>query len=366
MDVFAILKTAVDMGASDVHFVVKLPPMARVTGELIPLDGYKPLNAADAKNLVYALLYDEQKQVFEEHLELDCSHAIPNLARFRINVHLHNDGVGAVLRVISSNIPTPDEIGLTEAMIELCTLPRGLVLVTGPTGSGKSTSLAAMIELINVSYRHHIITIEDPIEFVYEPKYCVITQREVGRQTHNFNNALRAAMRQDPDVILVGEMRDLETVSLALTAAETGHLVFGTLHTTDATQTVDRIVDVFPPYQQQQIRVQLAGVLKGVICQTLIPRADGMGRVAARELLITTPAVSNLIREGKTHQIYNVIDTGARLGMIPMDRALANLVKEGRIRLEDALPKAHSADMVHKYLDDGSGQKTAVSASAWR
>jgi twitching motility protein PilT len=365
MDIFSILSNAVNMGASDIHLVVKKPPMARVMGELVPLEGFNVLSSSDTKNLTYSLLYDEQKQQFEEHLELDCSHSIPNLARFRLNVHLHNDGVGAVLRVIGSRVPTPQEIELSEAMIALCNLPRGLVLVTGPTGSGKSTTLAAMVELINQNYRHHIITIEDPIEFVYEPKRSVITQREVGRQTHNFNAALRSAMRQDPDVILVGEMRDLETIQLALTAAETGHLVFGTLHTTDATQTVDRVVDVFPPYQQQQIRVQLGGVMKAVICQTLIPRADGMGRVAARELLITTPAVANLIREGKTHQIYNVIDTGAKLGMIPMDRALANLVKDRKIKIEEALPKAHSADLLMKYLE-GAEREAAHGVPAWR
>ncbi|NDD28060.1 MAG: type IV pilus twitching motility protein PilT [Proteobacteria bacterium] len=366
MDIFTILRDAVNLGASDIHLVVGLPPMARITGQLIPLESFPALAAADTKNLVYALLYDEQKQHFEEHLELDCSHAIPNFARFRINVLLHNHGVGAVLRVIGSRVPTVEEIGLSQEMTALCHLPRGLVLVTGPTGSGKSTTLAAMIQQINMSYRHHILTIEDPVEFVYEPMYSVITQREVGRQTHTFTAALRSALRQDPDVILVGELRDLETISLALTAAETGHLVFGTLHTTDATQTIDRIVDVFPPYQQQQIRVQLGGVLKGVICQTLIPRADGQGRVAARELLVTTPAVANLIREGKTHQLYNVIDTGGRLGMISMDKALANLVREESITLEEALPKAHDAELIHRYLDGGTGARTSSSTSGWR
>lgn len=363
MDIFAILKDAVEMGASDIHLVVGLPPMVRVTGQLIPLESCHALSATETKELIYSLLYDEQKAHFEEHLELDCSHAIPNLARFRLNVLLSNNGVGAVLRVIGSRVPTVEELDLAPAMIELCHLPRGLVLVTGPTGSGKSTTLAAMVQLVNMSYRHHILTIEDPVEFVYEPMYSVITQREIGRQTHNFSAALRSAMRQDPDVILVGEMRDLETISLALTAAETGHLVFGTLHTTDATQTIDRIVDVFPPFQQQQIRVQLGGVLKGVICQTLIPRADGQGRVAARELLITTSAVGNLIRDGKTHQLYNVIDTGARLGMISMDKALANLVKENKIKLEDALPKAHDAELVRKYLGMPSDTEAAA---AWR
>lgn len=367
MDIFTVLREAVQLGASDIHLVVGLPPMARITGQLIPLEAFPALAATDTKTLIYALLYDEQKQHFEEHLELDCSHAIPGFARFRINVLLHNNGVGAVLRVIGSRVPTVEEIELTPEMVALCHLPRGLVLVTGPTGSGKSTTLAAMIQQINMSYRHHILTIEDPVEFVYEPMYSVITQREVGRQTLTFNAALRSALRQDPDVVLVGELRDLETISLALTAAETGHLVFGTLHTTDATQTIDRIVDVFPPYQQQQIRVQLGSVLKGVICQNLIPRADGRGRVAARELLVTTPAVANLIREGKTHQLYNVIDTGARLGMISMDKSLSNLVRLGKITIEEAMPKAHDADLVSKYLDAPPAAKSAASqSSGWR
>lgn len=351
MDIFSILRDAVEMGASDIHLVVGIPPMVRITGQLVPLETCCALTAADTKNLIYSLLYDEQKQHFEEHLELDCSHAIPNFARFRINVLLHNNGVGAVLRVIGSRVPTVEEIELSPEMIELCHLPRGLVLVTGPTGSGKSTTLAAMVQKINMSYRHHILTIEDPVEFVYEPMYSVITQREVGRQTHNFNAALRSAMRQDPDVILVGEMRDLETISLALTAAETGHLVFGTLHTTDATQTIDRVVDVFPPYQQQQIRVQLGGVLKAVICQTLIPRADGMGRVAARELLITTPAVANLIREGKTHQIPSIMQTSKAEGMQLMTEALVRLVQEDVIDVEEALARATDRDDVMRTLD---------------
>ena len=366
MDIFSILRTAVEYGASDVHLVVGLPPMIRVMGEMQPIPDVGAVTAADAKGLVYSLLFDEQKQSFEENLELDCSHAIPNLARFRINVHLHNNGVGAVLRVIGSRVPRPEEIGLTRPMMELCDLPRGLVLVTGPTGSGKSTTMAAMVELINQTHRYHIITIEDPIEFVYEPAMSVIIQREVGRQTHSFSAALRSAMRQDPDVILVGELRDLETISLALTAAETGHLVLGTLHTTDATQTVDRIVDVFPPYQQQQIRVQLSGVLRGVISQTLLPRVDGQGRIAARELLLTTPAVCNLIREGKTHQIYNVIDTGARLGMIPMDRALANLVKDGLISMPDAVSKAHDPNTLQSYVQAQAGAQPAKSSLSWR
>ena len=366
MDMVSILKEAVGRKASDIHVVVGLPPMIRINGELVALEA-PPLTPDDSRALVYSILQDDQKQHFEQHWELDCSHAIANLARFRVNVLLHNNGVGAVLRVIGSRVPTVEQNDLSPAMIELCYLPRGLVLVTGPTGSGKSTTLAAMVQLINTKYRYHIITIEDPIEFVYEAASSIITQREVGHQTHSFNNALRAAMRQDPDVILVGEMRDLETISLALTAAETGHLVFATLHTTDVTQTIDRIVDVFPPYQQQQVRVQLGGVLRGVICQTLVPRVDGAGRVAARELLLATPAVTNLIREGKTHQIYTVIETAAKTGMISMDKALANLVRERKIKLEDAQAKANDTEVMRKYLDaPGRPAGMPPAASAWR
>jgi twitching motility protein PilT len=245
-----------------------------------------------------------------------------------------------VMRLIPSKVPNPKEIGLTEAILALTKLPRGLVLVTGPTGSGKSTTLASLIDIINQERKEHILTVEDPIEFVYEMKNCIVRQREVGSQTHSFLDALKHALRQDPDVILVGEMRDLETISLAISAAETGHLVFGTLHTQDAPQTIDRIVDVFPPHQQQQIRVQLSSTLKAVICQQLLPRAGGKGRVAAREVMIVTTAIANLIREGKTHQIYSAIETGMKFGMFTLDASLAELVKAKMVSLEDALSKA--------------------------
>ncbi|MHB2021337.1 MAG: type IV pilus twitching motility protein PilT, partial [Candidatus Xenobia bacterium] len=345
MDIFEILKQAVQFGASDVHIVVGRPPMVRIMGEMCPMQNFEPVSPADSKNLIYSLLYDDQKARFEELLELDTSYNVPGLSRFRINVFLHKDGVGAVIRVISSVIPAPEEIGLSPEVIEVCNLPRGLVLVTGPTGSGKTTTLASLIEQINCTHREHIITLEDPIEFVYEQKLCVVTQREVGKQTLNFANALKSALRQDPDVILVGEMRDLETISLALTCAETGHLVFGTLHTTDAAQTVDRVVDVFPPYQQQQIRVQLGGALKAVICQNLLPRADGQGRAAAREIMFVTTGIANLIREGKTHQIYSAIETGGKQGMITMDKSLSQLVGSGTVKLDDALARANDAQM---------------------
>ncbi|MFH0802481.1 MAG: type IV pilus twitching motility protein PilT [bacterium] len=349
-DIFPVLERAVEIGASDIHLVVGRPPMVRVKGSIGPLEEFQPLSHDNIKGMIYGVLFDEQKQKFEETLELDCSYNIPGLSRFRLNVHMHKDGTGAVLRVIGSQIPTPEQLMLSEAVTKLTALQKGLVLVTGPTGSGKSTTLASLIELINQTRRDHILTIEDPIEFVYDQKYCVITQREVGSQTLSFANALKSSLRQDPDIILVGEMRDLETISLAISAAETGHLVFGTLHTSDAPQTIDRIVDVFPPYQQQQIRVQLANSLKAVVCQILIARADGKGRVAAREILIVNSGISSLIREGKTHQLYGALETGGKLGMITMDKSLSNLFLQGLITNEEALAKCHDPDQLNAYL----------------
>lgn len=353
MDIFVILATAVELGASDIHIVVGLPPMVRIVGDMVPLEDFGEVSPEAAKEMVYGILYEDQIQKFEETLELDCSYHIPGVSRFRMNVYLHKDGVGAVLRVIPSNIPTPEEIMLTPAITDLAFLPKGLVLVTGPTGSGKSTTLASLIDHINKNRKVRIITIEDPIEFVYERKQAVITQRELGSQTITFANALKSALRQDPDIILVGEMRDLDTISLALTAAETGHLVFATLHTPDAPQSIDRIVDVFPSYQQQQIRVQLSTSLRAVVCQNLVSRADGQGRIAAREILIVNSAVSNLIRMAKTHQIYSAIETGARVGMISMDRFLGNLVKEGLVSLEEAIGKASDPDQLQRYIGAG-------------
>jgi twitching motility protein PilT len=256
--------------------------------------------------------------------------------------------------VINSVIVTPEELGFTQAMTDLAKLPRGLVLVTGPTGSGKTTTLATLIDLINSTRTEHILTIEDPIEFVYEPKKCIIRQREVGTTTKSFANALKAALREDPDIILVGEMRDLETIQLAITASETGHLVFATLHTSDAPQTVDRIIDVFPPHQQTQVRVQLSTTLKAVVCQTLVPTSDGKSRVAAREIMMVTPAIANLIREGKTHMIYNAIETGAKFGMIPLDKSLEELVKSKRVTVEDAMMKARDPEKV-RAASSGAG-----------
>ncbi len=344
MELVQILKAAVQTGASDVHLVIGKPPMMRLNGEIAEIPDTTPLTADESKRLIYSILYEEQRAKFEENWELDCSFAIAGFARFRVNVLVQKNGVEAVMRVISTKIPTPEQLRLSPIVVGFSDLPRGLVLVTGPTGSGKSTTLAAIMELVNQKLTGHILTVEDPIEFVYESKKCIVRQREVGQNTKSFAAALKSALREDPDVILVGEMRDLETIQLAVTAAETGHLCFGTLHTQDCPSTIDRIIDVFPPHQQAQIRVQLAMVLQGVISQILLPRADGEGRIAAREVLVMTPAISNLIREGKTHMIYGAIDTGAKYGMIPMDKALANLVREGLVKPEEALLRAHNQD----------------------
>jgi len=348
-----VLTDAVKRGASDIHLVAGKPPIIRVNGEIYPLEGLPALNPDDTRSMIYSVLYEDQRARFEKDWELDCSLSVPNVSRFRINVYNQRKGVGAVLRVIPSKIPTPQEIGLMPSVSKLCTLPHGLVLVTGPTGSGKSTTLASLVELINQQQRKTILTVEDPIEFVYEDKSSVVLQREVGQQTRSFSEALRHAMRQDPDVILVGEMRDLETISLAITAAETGHLCFGTLHTQDAPTSVDRIIDVFPPHQQQQVRIQVSTVLKAVVSQTLMARKDGNGRVASREVMITTSAVGNLIREGKTHMLYGAIESGAKHGMISMDQHLAFLVKQNLISLEDALAKAHDAAGLQNLLSLG-------------
>jgi len=284
MELVEILRQAVGAGASDVHLVIGKPPMMRLDGEIQEIPGFAVLNGDESKRLIYSILYEEQRAKFEENWELDCSFAVSGFARFRVNVLLQKNGVEAVMRVISSKIPTPEQLRLSKAITDFAELPRGLVLVTGPTGSGKSTTLAAIMELINQNEPGHILTVEDPIEFVYDSKKSIFRQRELGQNTKSFNAALKSALRQDPDVILVGELRDLETIALAITAAETGHLCFGTLHTQDCPSTIDRIIDVFPPHQQSQIRVQLATVLMGVVSQILIPRKDGEGRIAAREI----------------------------------------------------------------------------------
>ena len=339
------LRAVVASGASDLHLVVGKPPLARINGLMQPMQGAAAIGTEECERLIYSVLSEAQRARFEERWELDGSVSIPGASRFRLNAFRHKNGAGAVFRAIPTKIPTPAEIGLMPAIANLIDLPRGLVLVTGPTGSGKSTTLATMIELINQKSKKKILTIEDPIEFVYEDKNSVILQREVGTSTQSFAEALRHAMRQDPDVIMIGEMRDLETIQLAITAAETGHLCFGTLHTQDAPSTIDRIIDVFPASQQAQVRLQVSSVLQGVICQQLLPRKGG-GRVCAREFLRVTTAVGSLIREGKTHQIYNAMEAGAKHGMIGMDQYLAFLIKQGLVEPDEALSLAHDAATV--------------------
>jgi twitching motility protein PilT len=341
MDLAELLQYTVQYKASDLHLTTKRPPMVRIAGRLIASGYENELTPEEVKSLVYSVLTDDQKAKFEEDHELDFSIGIPGVSRFRVNVFMQRGSVAGVFRAIGENIPSVDDLGLSQTIRELALLPRGLVLVTGPTGSGKSTTLAAMLSLINQEKDGHIVTIEDPIEFVHPHVRCTINQRELGHDTHSFPRALKSVLREDPNVILVGEMRDLETIAAALTLAETGHLVLSTLHTQDAAQTVDRIIDVFPPYQQEQIRVMLASSLKGIVSQILLPRADGGGRVAAREVLIVTPAISAIIREGKTHQIYSAIQTGAGSGMCTMEKSLAEIFHAGLISEEDALSKAN-------------------------
>ncbi|MBV8304756.1 MAG: type IV pilus twitching motility protein PilT, partial [Acidimicrobiia bacterium] len=323
-----------------------IPPTARVHGELKALTEFPVMNGSEIRRMIYAILAQKQRERFEGELELDTSHAVPALGRFRVNVFLQRDSMGAVIRVIPFDIVPLDQLGMPPAIAGLAALPRGLVLVTGPTGSGKSTTLAALIDIINSQKPIHIMTVEDPIEFLHRHKRAVVNQREVGEDTSSFASALKHVLRQDPDVILVGEMRDLETISTALTAAETGHLVFATLHTQDAPQSIDRVIDVFPAHQQQQIRVQLAASLQGIVTQQLVPRRGGGGRAVAAEVLIATPAVRNLIREGKTHQIYSAMQAGGRFGMQTMDQSLASLLKAGTIDLGTALERcANEADV---------------------
>jgi len=337
------LLDAANMGASDLHVTADLPPMVRINGKVEPLD-YPALTANETRDLIYDLLSNDQRQRLENEWELDFSYALPRSSRFRVNVYFQRGAIGAAFRTIPSEIKSISELGLPKAVEGLTEKPRGLVLVTGPTGSGKSTSLAAMIDKINKTRHEHIMSVEDPIEFLHEHKQCIVNQREVNQDTKSFAQALKHVLRQDPDVILVGEMRDLETIALAITAAETGHLVFGTLHTQDAPQTVDRIIDVFPPHQQHQIRAQLAIALQGIITQTLIPTQDGKGRVVACEVLIPTPGVRNLIREGKNHQIYSAIQTGGKFGMQTMDAALVDLVRRGRISRTEAEKRSSNPD----------------------
>ena len=330
-----LLREAADKGASDLHLSAGEPPLLRVHGDLVRIE-HPAVTPAQVTELVNSIMSDAQRATFEAEHEVDFACELEGKGRFRVNVFVHSRGPGAVLRTIPTQIPALDTLHMPPVLKELCTRERGLVLVTGPTGSGKSTTLAAMVDVINQTWDAHILTIEDPIEFVHPPKRCLVNQREVGPHTNSFSNALRSALREDPDVIMIGEMRDLETISLALTAAETGHLVFGTLHTSSAPKTIDRIIDVFPAGQQGQIRTMLSESLEAVVAQTLLKKKGG-GRVAACEVLIGTPAVRNLIREGKLHQITSMMQTGQRLGMQTLDMGLADLVKRGLIE-PTALP----------------------------
>ena len=354
------LKQVLDRRGSDLHISANAAPLIRVDGSLAPIDGLQPWSAEQTQRVLTAIMSPQQRAAFEQELELDFAYTLSESARFRVNVYQQRGAMGAAFRLIPTEIKTLDALGVPESVGKFAALPRGLVLVTGPTGSGKSTTLAALIDLANSTRSDHIMTVEDPIEFLHGNKKSLVNQREVGGDTHSFAAALKHVLRQDPDIILVGEMRDLETVSVALTAAETGHLVFATLHTQDAPQTVDRVIDVFPPFQQEQVRAQLAATLQGVVCQTLVPRASGTGRVVATEVMIATPAVANLIREGKTHQIPTAMQAGRGLGMHTMDQHLADLVKAGDITYEAALEKVHDAAEFARL----TGRGAAGSASA--
>ena len=350
MHINDLLKIASERKASDLHLKVGSHPVLRINGELIPLVETKRLMQEDTIAMAFSIMSNRQKQKFKENLEIDIAYSVPGLGRFRCNVFQQRGTVGLVLRVIPVKIMTVRELGLPVVLEKIAQEQRGLILCTGTTGSGKSTSLAAMIDFINSQRCEHIITIEDPIEFLHKHKKCIVNQRELGADAQSFALGLKAALRQDPDVILVGEMRDLETISTALTAAETGHLVFATLHTQDTAQTVDRIVDVFPPDQQQQVRVQLSVSLQGIVTQQLIPSADGSGRVVATEVLVPTPAVRNLIREGKTHQIYSALQTGGQFGMQTMDASLAGLVREQKITRELAEARSSTPEELRRLM----------------
>src|SRR5271169_34581 len=345
-----LLRRAVESRASDLHLKVGNHPYLRVDGILNPLSDVPRITPEEMLSMAFSMMTNRQKQKFKETAELDMAYGVAGLGRFRVNVFQQRGNVGMVLRVIPTKIRTIEELNLPNVIGKICEEQRGLVLVTGTTGSGKSTSLAAMIDRINANRSDHLITIEDPIEFLHRDKRSFINQREVEVDTANFSTALRAALRQDPDVILVGEMRDLETISTALTAAETGHLVFATLHTQDTAQTIDRIIDVFPAHQQGQVRVQLSVALQGIMTQQLLPNADGSGRVVATEVLVPTPAVRNLIREGKTHQIYSVLQTGSSVGMQTMDTSLAWLVRQGKITQKLAEARSSTPDELRRLM----------------
>jgi twitching motility protein PilT len=359
IDFADLLLEVVDRRASDLHLTAGAPPMLRVRGRITPIEGYPVLSQTDTREIVYSILTGAQRQKLENSWQLDFAYQMPGKARFRVNAYFQRSAIGAAFRLIPFEVVPLETLGLPPVVADFATRARGLVLVTGPTGSGKSTTLASLIDVINSTREEHILTIEDPIEFLHRHKKCIVNQRELGSDATSFADALKAALRQDPDVILVGEMRDLETISTALTAAETGHLVFATLHTQDTPQTIDRIIDVFPAAQQGQVRSQLAVALQGIMTQTLLPTADGSGRCVAAEILVPTPAVRNLIREGKSHQIYSVLQTGASHGMQTMDASLAQLVRAGKITRPLAESRAHSPDELRRLMGGPSAAMAA-------
>jgi twitching motility protein PilT len=356
-----LLRKLSELRGSDLHITTGSAPQVRVDGHLRSLEGYRLMTAADTKQLAYSVLTDAQKHRFEENLELDFSFGVKGLSRFRANLFNQRGAVGAVFRAIPYEIKPFDELGLPEVIKTLCDRPRGLILVTGPTGSGKSTTLAAMVDKINRDRREHILTIEDPIEFLHNHKSCLVNQREVNADTHGFAEALRTALRQDPDIVLVGEMRDLETIESALRIAETGHLTLATLHTNSAASTINRIIDVFPSDQQSQIRAQLSMVLEGILCQALLPRAEKSGRAMALEILIPNAAIRNLIREDKVHQIYSMMQTGQdKYGMQTFNQALASLYHQRQITMETALQRSSNVDELKELIERGSGLNTGT------
>ena len=359
-----LLKTMVERGGSDLHITTNSPPQIRIDGKLTALD-MPPLAAPETKQLAYSVLTDAQKHRFEENLELDISFGIKGLARFRANIFNQRGATAAVYRQIPYEILTFKELGLPPVVEEICERPRGLVLVTGPTGSGKSTTLAAMIDKINRERHEHIITIEDPVEFLHQHKNCIVNQRELHADTHSFANSLKSALRQDPDVVLIGEMRDLETIESALRIAETGHLTFGTLHTNSAAQTINRIVDVFPAHQQPQIRAQLSLVLEGILCQALLPKVGGQGRCMAMEIMVPNAAIRNLVREDKIHQIYSAMQSGQdKFGMQTFNQSLATLYFQKQITLELAMQRSSMADELQEMINRGVGLVTKQNAPA--
>ena len=350
IDFASLLLEVVDRRASDLHMAAGAQPMVRVRGRLTQVEGFPVLTTTDTREIVYSILSEAQRQKFENNWQLDFAYQVPGTARFRVNAYFQRGAVGAAFRLIPFEVVPLETLGLPTVVREFADKPRGLVLVTGPTGSGKSTTLASLIDVINTSREEHIMTIEDPIEFLHHHKKCIVNQRELGADALSFADALKAALRQDPDVILVGEMRDLETISTAITAAETGHLVFATLHTQDTPQTIDRIIDVFPSAQQGQIRAMLSVALQGIMTQTLLPTADGAGRCVAAEILVPTPAVRNLIREAKSHQIYSVLQTGGAHGMQTMDASLAELVRAGKITRQLAESRAQAPEELRRLI----------------